>query len=329
MTRLGTRRRRLRRGVLAAACALAAVLAGCAGTSAPAPTPEPAPFLIDRDFADPDVVAVDGQYVAFAINSRGGNVQFATSTDLAEWTDSLDDALPDLPAWASTGRTWAPDVSAQPGGGFIMYFVATHYASNRQCIGVATSADATGPFVPVGDQPLVCPLEEGGAIDPATFTDDDGTRYLVWKNDGNCCDLDTWIQLAPLSADGTQLAGVATKLFTRTEEWEGQLVEGPTLVKRDGRYVMFYSANDYGTTDYAVGVATADQVTGPYVKQDGPFLSTASTDGRYLGPGGQDVVPTADGDQLLFHGWDELLIYRGLHALPLEWDGAVPRLRLP
>jgi len=312
-----------------AACLAAVLLAGCAPSPPPASTPAPAAFLIDRDFADPDVIEANGSYVAFATNARGGNVQFATSEDLTHWEGSLQDALPDLPTWASAGRTWAPDVSVAADGGYMMYFVATHTASEKQCIGAATSSTATGPYTPVDGAPIVCPLDEGGAIDPATFTDDDGTRYLIWKNDGNCCAIDTWIQLAPLTADGTRLAAPPTRLFTQTQPWEGELVEGPVLVKRGGEYVMFYSANDYATADYAVGVATASAITGPYVKQDGPLLSTRSTAGRYSGPGGQDVITTAAGDMILFHGWDELLMYRGLNALPLGWDGSHPFLRLP
>ena len=222
-----------------------------------APEPTLAPFLVDQDFADPDLLEADGEYFAFATNTRGVNVQVATSDDLAEWSVSLEDALPKLPAWASTGRTWAPDVSALPGGGYVLYFTAAHTASDRQCIGAATSAVVTGPYVAVEGDPLVCPLDQGGSIDPAVFTDDDGTRYLVWKNDGNCCAMPTWIQLAPFSPDGSALAGAPTELFSQTEEWEGQLVEAPVLVKHDDRYVLFYSANDYGGEDYAVGVASA------------------------------------------------------------------------
>ncbi|MFE1665677.1 glycoside hydrolase family 43 protein [Microbacterium sp. P02] len=326
----------MRASVRRAALGVALVLATGAGTlTACAPPPEPAagptiaPFLIDQDFADPDVLEVDGQYVAFAINTGGVNVQFATSDDLTDWDVSLDDALPTLPAWASRGRTWAPDVSELPAGGYIMYFVAAHTASDKQCIGVATSPDATGPYTPVEGDPIVCTLDEGGAIDPAVFTDDDGTRYLVWKNDGNCCALDTWIQLAPLDASGTALAGPTTKLFTQTEDWEGALVEGPVLVKHDGVYALFYSANDYGTEDYAVGVATASALTGPFVKQSAPLLSSASSDGLFIGPGGQDVVSTPDGDELFFHGWNDLLMYRGLYSVPLTWDGGRPAVQLP
>jgi beta-xylosidase len=318
------------RALGALSVALVAVLAGCAGEPAAEPSASdgPAAFLIDQDFPDPDILEAEGEYVAFATNSPGINVQFATSPDLVEWDVSLEDALPTLPGWATTGRTWAPDVSAQPDGGYVMYFTAAHAASDKQCIGAAVADDVTGPFVPIEGEPLVCTLDQGGAIDAASFTDVDGSRYLLWKNDGNCCAMDTWIQLTPLTADGLAAAGPATQLFKQTEAWEGNLVEAPVMVERDGRYFVFYSANDYGGDQYAVGVASAPALTGPYEKQDEPFLSSAQTDDRYLGPGGQDIVSTADGDVMTFHGWNDLFMYRGMHSLPLEWDGDVPVLSL-
>lgn len=307
------------------------VAAGCATTDPvqAEPTAETGPgFVIDQDFPDPDLLEVDGEYLAFATNSPGANVQWASSTDLDNWKVSTDDALPTLPDWASAGRTWAPDVSVAPGGGYVMYFVAEHTSSGKQCIGAATAAVASGPFTPVAGKPIVCTLDEGGAIDPSTFTDDDGSRFLVWKNDGNCCDLDTWIQLAPLAEDGASLTGPAVKLFKQTESWEGNLVEAPTLVKHGATYWMFYSANDYSGDAYAIGAASARSLEGPYTKNPEPFLTSASSGDRYYGPGGQDVISTPDGDVMFFHSWDENVIYRGMSSRPLAWDGDVPALSL-
>ena len=314
-----------------ACVAAVALVSGCA-TQAATPDETPAlssSFVIDQDFPDPDIVQADGQYLAFATNSPAANVQWASSADLKTWKMSTEDALPKLPAWASAGRTWAPDVSEAADGSFVMYFVAEHTKSGKQCIGVATSADATGPYTPVAGDPIVCTLDDGGAIDPSTFVDDDGTRYLVWKNDGNCCDLDTWIQIAPLSTDGATLAGPATKLFKQTEAWEGNLVEAPTLIKHGETYLMFYSANDYGTDAYAIGVAASTSLLGPYKKQSEPFLSSSSSGDRYYGPGGQDVVTTSEGSVLFFHSWDDNVIYRGMNELPVTWDGDVPSVVLP
>ena len=309
--------------------ATAVLVSGCA--AGPEPEAEASivvPFDIDERFADPDVVASDDGYLAFATNVFGLNVVMASSPDLTDWTVDREDRLPELPAWTSSGKVWAPEVSADGVGGYILYFTAEDTASGRQCIGVATSgSDAV--FSAVSDEPLICPIEEGGAIDASTFIDDDGTHWLLWKTDGNCCDLDTWIRIAPLSADGLALAGPSVDLVKQDLPWEGDLVEAPVLVKHDDTYVLFYSANDYGGDAYAMGAATATSLTGPYTKHDDPILSTRSSDGRYLGPGGQDVISTPEGDRIIFHSWDESYAYRGMHVASLEWDASTPRVVLP
>lgn len=321
---------RLKSITLAIAGAL--LLAACAQTPRPTPPPQTPPaspvaanFAIDQDFPDPDVLFADGAYYAYATNRAEANVQVATSNDLAAWTIG-DDALPTLPAWAEPGNTWAPDVSGPIDRRYVMFFTARDKASGRQCIGSATSGKPTGPFAPTSRKPLICPVQEGGAIDPTTFTAADGTRYLVWKTDGNCCGLSTWIELAPLRPDGLTLAGPAVRLLQQTEEWEGQLVEAPTLLEHEGRFVLFYSANAYVADDYAVGYAVADDLRGPYTKQEGPFFSTELSQGAYRGPGGQDVVATAGGDVLIFHSWDATYTYRGLNTLPLTWRDGLPTI---
>lgn len=318
--------------VAAVAAATVLALTGCAGVqSAQQESVAPAAasgFVLDENFPDPDVVATADGYAAFATGTYGINIQWATSPDLAQWSLSREDALPKMPAWASTGKVWAPDVAPRPDGVFVMYFTAEDTASGRQCIGTATGEDPSEPFSGASDEPLVCPVDEGGAIDASTFTDADGTRYLLWKNDGNCCGQDTWIQIAPLSEDGLSLTGPPTELFRQSLPWEGSLVEAPVLVTHDGEYVLFYSANDYGGDDYATGFARASDVLGPYEKNPEPLLSTDGSDGRYRGPGGQDLVSTPDGDLLFFHSWDEAYIYRGMNAAPVQWDDGIPSVTI-
>ena len=284
--------------------------------------------VIDDDFPDPDLLEVDGTYYAYATNGNNDNVRVARSTDLMTW-ESLPDALPQLPAFVIPGKTWAPEVTQIEPGRFVMYYTATNFKPTFQCIGVAVAESPEGPFEPVGEAMLICPPEEGGAIDASTFTEDDGTRYLLWKNDGNCCGLETWLQMAPLSPDGTTLAGDTVRLVQQDLEWEGNLVEAPTLVERDGTYVLLYSAGDYGAGGYTTGYATAPALTGPYTKNPDPLLSTEMTDDRYVGPGGQDVVVGPDGqDHLVFHSWYSSFGYRGMNILPLRWESGTPTVVL-
>lgn len=286
--------------------------------------------VLDRDFPDPDTLKADGWYYAYATNGNGRNIQVARSQDLVKW-EVLTDALPKLPAWAAQdfGWAWAPEVwQPEDGGPFVMYHVA-RYAINKaggtQCIGAATSETPEGPFQPVGDKPMICQVDAGGSIDPATFVDDDGKTYLLWKNDGNSGGGQTFLYIQPVSADGLTLEGEPTKLLTADTVWEGVLVEAPTLWKRDGKYYLFYSANAYNTPRYAVGYAVADHVLGPYEKVAGPFLKT-NVGAGIVGPGGQDIVVGPDGDTwFLFHSWSATG-YRYMDLVPLTWQDDRPAL---
>jgi arabinan endo-1,5-alpha-L-arabinosidase len=292
-----------------------------AGASPSPSGPQP---VLDENFPDPDVLQVGDTWYAYATQkaSPNSNVQVATSKDLKTWQLLDTDPLPQLPAWATTGRTWAPDVS-KVGNGYVMYFAAHSTDPDLQCIGVARATSPTGPFTNLGSKPLVCPADEGGAIDPASFVDADGTRYLVWKNDGNCCGDDTWLQLQKTSADGLKLTGPPVKLVKQDQPWEGDLVEAPTLVRHGSQYTLLYSANSYAGDKYVTGYATANKLTGPYTKNPQPLLTTSKT--GIIGPGGQDVVHGPGGsDYLAVHGWDDGLSKRELYLLSVTWQGAKP-----
>ncbi len=310
--------------VLLAACAGGSGEADDAGPGSPAPSDDAAAAevnpVLDDDFPDPDLLEVDGTYYAYATNGNNSNVRVATSEDLETWEEQPD-VLPQLPPWVIEGKTWAPEVTEIAPGSYALYFTATNFRPTLQCIGVATASDPLGPFTVVGEGMLVCPEDEGGAIDASTFLDQDGTRYLLWKNDGNCCGLDTWLQMAPLSADGLTLTAAPTKLVKQDQEWEGNLVEAPTLVREQDTYVLMYSANDYGSDAYTVGYATAAAATGPYTKDPEPLLASDDLDGSYLGPGGQDVVEGPDGeDRFVFHSWYGEYTYRAMNTAPLQWE---------
>ncbi|MGY3127160.1 arabinan endo-1,5-alpha-L-arabinosidase [Agrococcus sp. UYP33] len=301
-------------GALAVAAGL---LAGCA--SGPPPTE---PVLAD-DFADPDVVQTDEGYWAYSTESNRQTVPTAFSEDLVTW-ERRGDAMPELPSWVIPGKTWAPEVTALGPDRFALYFTATDFESGRQCIGVAISPEAGGPFEVQGDGMLVCPAEDGGAIDASTAVID-GQRWLVWKNDGNAVGVDTWIQAAPLTDDGLALDGETVRLIRQDQAWEGELVEAPTLIVHDEGLTLLYSANSYGGDEYAIGYATAPSMDGPWTKAEEPLLTTAATGDEVRGPGGQDVVAAPDGSaRLVFHGWDPSYTYRSLHVAPLEWDGLEP-----
>ncbi|WP_064315628.1 family 43 glycosylhydrolase [Cellulosimicrobium sp. I38E] len=319
-------------GAAAANAAPAPASVPAAATAVAEPTISP---VVDANFPDPDILLVDGVYHAYATNHQGQNVQHRTSTDLVTWSAPADVA-PDLGAWVSESCTfapggatdrcvWAPEVSAVEGG-YALYYTARDATSPRQCLGVALSDTPDGPFVPVGDDPIVCPNGEagtedlGGAIDAATFVDGD-QLYLLWKADGNCCTGKTAIIFAqPLSPDGATLTGPPVELIRVDKAYEGRVVEGPTLLKRDGTYYLFYSANDFGGGGYRTSYATASSLAGPWTKATTELLTSDRFQGDVRGPGGQDIVTAPDGSHaIVFHGWNEAFTYRAMYVADLEW----------
>ncbi|MFG3496757.1 family 43 glycosylhydrolase [Streptomyces sp. NPDC047886] len=322
------RAHRLARRLVCLATMLVAVAAAALGAgTVPAGAAVTGPVL-DHDFADPDVVRVGGTYHAYATNGDGRYLRHATSRDLVRWSLDGGDVLPALGQWAvdDRGRVWAPEVF-DSGDGFTLYYTARDRASDRQCVGAALSSSPDGPFVPVGDGPLICPAEQGGAIDAASYTED-GRRYVVWKNDGNCCSMDTWLHLQPVSWDGTRITGPAVRLIKQDRDWEHKVVEAPTLVKRGGRYVLFYSAHFYDGDAYKTAYAVADDLTGPYTKAAAPLMTTESFSGTVRGPGGQDVVTGPDGrDRIVFHGWSPDYKRRPMYAADLGFANGYPVVR--
>ena len=314
-------------GLLAPAATTAVAAPPSTGTRGSEPAIEP---VIDSNFPDPDILMVDGTYHAYATNSDGDNVQYATSTDLETWTEH-DDVLPVLGDWvgecsfgaggASDHCIWAPEVTAVEGG-YALYYTARDDQSGRQCIGAAFAADPAGPFLP-GSEPLVCPADQGGAIDASTYSED-GDLYLLWKADGNCCSLPSILYLQSLSDDGTTLTGPPTELLRNDpNDSERFVVEAPTLVKLDGTYYLIHSANDFFGGNYRTQYATSSSLSGPYTDQ-GELMTSEMFGGEVAGPGGQDVVVGPDGDlAIVFHGWDETFTYRAMYfsGLEVEADG--------
>lgn len=318
-------RRLTLRAVTVIAIALGFVLTGLPGLAPPAAHAQAQPkLLIGQDFPDPDVLRAGGTYYAYATNTGGRNLPVATAPSPdGPWTVRSTDALPRLGAWASTGWTWAPDVSRRADGRFLLYYTARHTASGRQCLGAALATSPLGPFTPVGTGPLVCNAGEGGNIDASSFVDADGSRYLLYKNDGNAIGVPTWIYLQRVGADGLTFLGGRTGLIRNDKPEERGVIEAPVLVRRPSQYVLFYAGGCYCDGGYFTSYAVAGSITGPYAKAYRPLMTTASLDGAVDGPGGADVLS----NRILFHGWIHNRSARGVYVADLGWANDYPVVR--
>jgi beta-xylosidase len=319
---------------LAALCALVIAVAACSGggsspsTSAAAsnsaagsssatasvPADQFVNPVLEADFPDPFVLRDGTTWYAYATTDGAQHIQLAKSPDLVTW-EQLNDPLPKIAIWSS-GDTWAPEV-AKTSAGYVLYYTAHDGELKRpdfsgsQCISVAVAPKPEGPFTDSTKEPLVCQPDLGGSIDATPFQDKDGKRYLVWKNDGNCCGMPTKLYIQPLSADGLKLTGkVAEMGITNDLPWEGGVIEAPTLLLREDTYYLFYSANNYDSEFYAIGYATSKKLLGPYVDApENPIVASAwdhAVNAQARGPGHQSIVEDNDGELwMAFHAFDD------------------------
>ena len=260
--------------------------------------------VLDENFPDPFILRDGTTWYAYATGNLTWNIQVSTSTDLVTWS-ATEEALPTLPLWQPTskGLTWAPEV-VHTSAGFVMHYTTRDVQRGKQCLSVAVAADPGGPFEDHSDGPLECQIQLGGSIDSSPFTDADGSRWLVWKNDGNCCGQHTHFFMTQLDATATKAVGKPKDIGLDNDKgWEGNVIEAPQILLHDGTYYLFYSANDYASTNYAVGYATASHVTGPY--HDAPENPILTSKGDAAGPGHETIVKDAAGDLwMAYHAWD-------------------------
>jgi xylan 1,4-beta-xylosidase len=260
--------------------------------------------IVPGDHPDPTIIDVDGTFWASATSGEW-SPQFPLfrSDDLVRWTPS-GSIFPAQPAWAE-GSFWAPElVHDEVTGRFVVWYVGKR-RGGPLCIAVATAPAAGGPYTDLG--PLVC--EEDGSIDPCFARDEAGAPYLIWKEDGNSRERPTPIWGQPLSDDLLRLEGERTQLIVNDQAWEEGVVEGPYVLRHEGRFYMFYAGNSCCGREckYAEGVARADRLLGPWEKC--PFNPIIGANDNWRCPGHGTAVRSEDRegrpghDYLLYHAY--------------------------
>lgn len=264
------------------------------GTAAEIPYQNP---VIAGDHPDPSIIRMGKDYWATCTSSAWGPLfPLLHSTDLVNW-EQTGSVLTRRPEWA-TGDFWAPEIS-EFNGKFFVYFTARQQ-NGRLSVAVATADKPGGPYTDHG--PIVA--QEDGSIDAAPVTDTNGVRYLVWKEDGNSRNQPSIIWAQKLNDEGTKLVGEMHELIRNEAGWEGGVVEGPFILRRNGWFYLFYSGNGCcgnGCT-YALGVARSRSLLGPWEKNPAnPILAGNET---WKCPGHGSIVPDESGKYfLLYHAY--------------------------
>lgn len=243
-------------------------------------------------FADPTIFVENGKYYLTGTrNQEPLGFSILESTDLEHWT--VPDGSSQQLILRKGDRTygekgfWAPQYFKEKG---TYYFT---YTANEQTV-IASSKSVFGPF----RQKEVRPIDASAKnIDSFLFKDDDGKYYLyhVRFNKGNYL----WVAEFDMKKGGIK-PETLKQCMDCTEPWEktpnyksAPVMEGPTVMKWDGVYYLFYSANHFMNIDYSVGYATASSPFGPWKKQNSPIIHRSLVGENGSGHG--DVFKGLDG----------------------------------
>jgi beta-xylosidase len=296
--------------ILAAMTACTLLVSGC-GSSAPEIVLKDASEIVSQGYinkekisniGDPYLVTENGKYYVTA-TCDGKGYDIYSSDNLSDWTrEGRIFSSSSKEGWVRSSL-WQPQIVIGNDGKYYLYYCGNN-DNNSLRIGVAVSDSITGPYRDALDHPLL-PYNVA-TIDPNLFTDDDGRMYLYFSRDCSenvvggyhtsqlyCIELESYTSIK----EGKD----PVLLVTPEQDWElasgdYRWNEGPDILKKDGRYYLFYSGGCYADSTYAIGYAVSDSPMGPFVKYDkNPVI--ASTE-NVSGPGNNSFFKTLDGKEL-------------------------------
>ena len=254
--------------------------------------------VLAGDYPDPTVIRVGDEYWATATTSEWAPLfPLLRSRDLVNW-EHVGNIFERRPDWAG-GNFWAPELFEHQGK-FYVYYVGRKKGGPLS-LAVATAPKPTGPWTDHG--PMIG--QDAGSIDAFPIVDIDGTRYLMWKEDGNSRKQPTPLWIQKLSDDGLKLVGEMKEVFRNDATWENNLVEGPAVIRRGEYWYLFYAANACcgRACSYGQGVARAKNLLGPWEKYaNNPIVLGNDT---WKCPGHGTLVRDHEGrDWFLYHAYN-------------------------
>ncbi|MBM7566736.1 glycoside hydrolase family 43 protein [Paenibacillus sacheonensis] len=248
-------------------------------------------------YADPEARIFVGRYWIYPTYSAPYEEQTYLdafhSDDLVHWTKVERVLRMEDFAWIHKA-VWAPS-PIERNGKYYIYFSGNDIQNDDELggIGVGVSDRPEGPFLDAIGKPLIDRFHMSAQpIDPHAFIDDDGQAYLYyggWKHCNVAKLNEDMISFSPFE-DGELFKSVTPKDY----------VEGPCMIKRDGKYVFMWAEGGWGTPDYRVAYAVSDSPVGPFerletVLQQDPEVATSAGHHGFL------HIPGTDDYYIVYH----------------------------
>ena len=269
---------------------------------------------VHGDFPDPSIIKFGDYYYCSATSSNWQpGYPILKSSDLKNW-EWVANIFPEKPDWVNNSF-WAPELHVD--GGRVYVYYTARKKNGGLCVAVASADKPEGPYKDHG--PIVCePVV--GSIDGFAFRDDNDKLYFIWKTDGNSQRKPTPLWIQEMNEERTSLIGEPTEMFRNDMPWEGNLIEGPAVVKHGDYYYTFYAAAGCcgkGCT-YKTGVARAKSLLGPWEKDPQNPIMVDEKNWKCQGHGTPIIVD--DKNYLLYHGYStETGIFTGRQGILREY----------
>ncbi|MCX6875648.1 MAG: family 43 glycosylhydrolase, partial [Verrucomicrobia bacterium] len=244
-------------------------------------------------FADPTLKKFGDTYYLYTstdgIGACEGWTQVWISKDLVNWVNYKLN-------WNPNDKNWAPDCMEKGGKYYLFY--------NFPCMTFAAEGDSpVGPWRPYGKTPLVPDkfVPPVITLDFQSFQDDDGATYgyfTTWA--GNNDAGSGWVKF------NDDMKTFASKGRIPYHELQG-IMEGPYMLKRNGKYYLMYSNASCHDETYNVRYSihktgpTAD--TGWIYGQNNPILSS-DVPRKIHGTGHHSVLQENDNYFMIYHRHD-------------------------
>jgi GH43 family beta-xylosidase len=279
-----------------------------------------------------------GTYYSYNSGEQPAGWVINKSEDGIHWLKLVNNGYPNG-TWGKS-EFWVPKVIEYKGK-YYMYYCARKDASYPSAsVGLAIADKPEGPFQDVGYSILDgTELEGFHVIDPKPFIDPlSGKKYLYVSKGAHYQYYHEYFKTEvthsiiygmELSEDMTKVIGKPIEMIRPSQEWEyksydrkGKTLwnEAPQVFEHNGTYYMTYSANNFTTQYYAIGVATAKSPLGPWTKQaTNPVASSTATIKK---TGHSTVVPSPDGSEF-FTAYTTLKSGRFTSRIGFRPDGSM------
>ena len=248
-------------------------------------------------YADPEGAVMGGKYWIFPTFSAPYDKQVYfdafSSTDLVNWTKhERVIEKKDIP-WLKRAL-WAPSI-IEANNKYYLFFGGNYvHAGEIGGIGVAVSDKPEGPYKDALGKPLINEIVNGAQpIDQFVFRDDDGQYYMFyggWRHCNVCKLSPDLLSIIPWE-DGQKFHEITPC---------PSYVEGPFMMKRNGKYYFMWSEGGWTGPHYCVAYAMADSPLGPF-KRIGKILQ--GDPNIAMGAGHHSVikVPGKDDYYIVYH----------------------------